>query len=217
MFSAIILGGGSGERMGLGYNKVLYKIKEKTVIEHASKLFIEDPEFSEVIIVANREDYDRIKILFKQEKVKVIKGGDTRQKSVYEALINLLEDTYVFIHDGARPNISKKSIEILKKEVINQPAILFTKAKDSIIQYKNDIIKEYLNRDQIGYIKTPQAFKKEEILKAYELALEKDHEYTDDASLYMGELKKDIRLIEDNDANIKLTTKFDLDIMEDIL
>lgn len=217
MFSAIILGGGFGQRMGLGYNKVLYKIKGKTVIEHASKHFIEDPDFSEVIIVANREDYDRIKVLFDQQKVKVIKGGKTRQDSVYEGLSTLLEDGYVFIHDGARPNISKTSIEILKKEVIKQPAILYSKAKDSIVQYENDKIIKYLNRNQIGYIRTPQTFKKEDILKAYDLAKENNHEYSDDASLYMGELNLDIKLVEDDDANIKLTTKFDLDIMEDIL
>lgn len=217
MFSAIILGGGSGQRMGLGYNKVLHKIKGKTVIEHASKHFIDDPDFSEVIIVANRDDYDRIKVLFDQKKVKIIKGGNSRQKSVYEGLTHLLEDNYVFIHDGARPNVSKENIAVLKKEVINQPVILYTKAKDSLIQYENDKIIKYLNRSQIGYIKTPQAFKKEEILKAYELANEKHHEYGDDASLYMGELKANIKLIEGDDANIKLTTKFDLDIMEDIL
>ncbi|MFP4478198.1 MAG: 2-C-methyl-D-erythritol 4-phosphate cytidylyltransferase [Candidatus Izemoplasmatales bacterium] len=217
MFSVIILGGGSGERMGLGYNKVLYKIKGKTVIEYASKQFIEDPEFTEIIIVVNRDDYDRIKVLFDQKKVRIVKGGDTRQKSVYEGLSHLLENDYVFIHDGARPNISKKTIDYLKKEVINQPAIPYTKARDSIVEYENDKITKYLNRNKIAYIKTPQAFKKKEILKAYEMAKEANHEYTDDASLYMGELNIGIKLIEDDDANIKLTTQFDLDIMEDIL
>ncbi|MDA3931605.1 MAG: 2-C-methyl-D-erythritol 4-phosphate cytidylyltransferase [Tenericutes bacterium] len=217
MFSAIILGGGSGERMGLGYNKVLYKIKGKTVIEHASKCFIDDPDFSEVIIVANREDYDRIKVLFDQEKVKVIKGGKTRQESVYEGLKQILNSTFVLIHDGARPNISKESIEKLKNVVENEPAILFTKATDSIIEYEGNKIKKYLNRDKVGYIKTPQAFNVKEILKAYELAIKQNHQYNDDASLYMGELKLNIKLIEDDDSNIKLTTKFDLNIMEDIL
>lgn len=217
MFSAIILAGGSGQRMNLGYNKVLYKIKGKTVIEHAAKNFIEDPEFTEVIIVVNRDDYDRIKVLFDQKKVKIIKGGKTRQESVYEGLSNLLENQYVFIHDGARPNLSKETLETLKKEVIKQPAIPFSKAKDSIVEYENDKIKKYLNRSQIAYIKTPQAFKKAEILEAYEMANEKNHKYKDDASLYMGELNLDIKLVEDKDSNIKLTTKFDLDVMEDIL
>ncbi|QWB99991.1 2-C-methyl-D-erythritol 4-phosphate cytidylyltransferase [Mycoplasmatota bacterium] len=217
MFSVIILGGGSGERMGLGYNKVLYKIKGQTVIEHASKHFIEDPEFSEVIIVANREDYDRIKVLFNQEKVKVIKGGQTRQESVYQGLTKIIKNTYVFIHDGARPNLSKDKINILKEEVQHYPVILYTKAKDSIVRYEKDKIINYLNRDQIAYIKTPQVFKLKEIVKAYELAKAHHREYSDDASLYMGELNLSVKLIEDDDANIKLTTKFDLNIMEDIL
>src|SRR6056297_1341338 len=109
MYSAIILGGGTGERLGLGYNKVLYKVKGKTVIEHAVQKFLDDKEFNEIIVVMNRNDYDQTKVLFNDQRVRVIKGGQTRQESVYLGLKDIQLNDFVFIHDGARPNPSSKS------------------------------------------------------------------------------------------------------------
>jgi len=217
MFSAIILGGGSGQRMRLGYNKVLYKIKGLTVIEHAAKAFIEDPDFQEVIVVMNRDDFDQVNVLFHQSKVKVVKGGNTRQESVFIGLKHLAQHDYVMIHDGARPNPSKTSIEALKHEVLKHPAILFTPSKDSLVLNNQGKIDRYLNREEVACIKTPQAFKTEDIIQAYHLAKDHQHTYKDDASVLMHELKQDIYLVKDDESNIKLTTRFDLRVMEELL
>ena len=56
-----------------------------------------------------------------------------------------------------------------------------------------------------------------EIKKAYALAKAHKHQYTDDASLVMHELKKDIKLVEDDESNIKLTTMNDIKVMEALL
>lgn len=217
MFSAIVLGGGSGERMGLGYNKVLYKIKGKTVIEYAVEPFIEDEDFTEVIVVMNRDDYDKAHALFNHSKIKIVKGGATRQESVYIGLTYLNQNQYVFIHDGARPLVSKTKIDLLKQSVKNGPSTLFTPAKESIVSFKESKVSQYLDRNQIGFIKTPQAFKLSEIIKAYDMAKKHKNVYTDDASLIMNECQKEIYLIEDDASNIKLTTHNDLKIMEVLL
>ncbi len=217
MFSAIILGGGSGERMGLGYNKVLYKFKGVTVIEYAAKKFIEDHDFTEVLIVMNRDDYDQAKLLFNNPKVRVIKGGNTRQESVYIGLSELKESKYVMIHDGARPNPSLESIKKLKESVVYGPVILYTASKDSLIYKNNILIDSYIDRDKVGMVKTPQAFSYVHIMNAYEQAKLNHTHYKDDASLLMSELALQVALIEDDETNIKLTTKFDIKIMEELL
>lgn len=217
MFSAIILGGGTGQRMGLGYNKVLYKINGLTLIEHSAKKFIDDPDFKEVVIVINRDDYDQVNVLFDHPKVEVIKGGDSRQESVSIGLNQLRYQSYVFIHDGARPNVSQESIQQLKLNIGEAGAILYTKANDSIISLEDNKIKFYIDRKTIGFVKTPQAFKTNLIQKAYEAAFINKRHYTDDASLFMQELNLDVVLVEDKEDNIKLTTAFDLKIMEELL
>lgn len=217
MFSAIILAGGSGERMGLGYNKVLYKIKGKTILEYAVQPFIDDEDFTEVIVVMNRDDFDMGRVLFEQAKVKVVKGGETRQESVMLGLACLEKNDYVMVHDGARPNIHLDSLARLKQAVLTGPATLFTPVRESVVIFNNDQIKDYLNRSQIGLIKTPQAFSRTMINEAYELARKQKHIYTDDASLVMKVLKQKIYLVKDDESNIKLTTQKDIKIMEALL
>ena len=217
MFSAIILAGGSGERMGLGYNKVLYKIKGRTIIEYAVKPFLDDSSFTEVIVVMNREDYDLGQVLFNESKVKIIKGGETRQESVEQGLIAVHMNDYVMIHDGARPYINLKTLDLLKESVKKGPSTLFTPAKESMVSFKDHMVESYLNRSQIGMIKTPQAFKVEDLKHAYDLARLHQNQYKDDASLLMKELNQKIILVEDDETNIKLTTKNDILIMEALL
>lgn len=217
MYQAVVVGGGSGQRMNLGYNKILYKIKGKTIIEYASEKFINDPDFSEVVIVINREDYDQVKLLFDNPKVKVVKGGETRQDSVFIGLNSLIKDNNVFIHDGARPGLSQRSIDLLKAKIQDKACALYTRPKDSVLLHKSGLVSDYLDRTNVGLIRTPQVFKLTEILDAYKQAINHKHIYKDDASLYMSELKKDVVLIEDEELNFKLTTPFDLKVMEDLL
>lgn len=217
MFSAIILAGGSGERMGLGYNKVLYKIKGKTILEYAVQPFVEDETFTEVIVVMNRDDYDLGRVLFENAKVKVVKGGETRQASVYLGLAAIEENDFLMIHDGARPNLKRNSLEKLKDAVTQGSATLFTPVKESVVAFSSNQITTYLDRDQIGLIKTPQAFRTSIIKEAYELTKNQSQIYTDDASMVMDVLKEKIILIEDDQTNIKLTRQEDIKIMEALL
>lgn len=217
MFSAIILGGGTGERLGLGYNKVLYKIKGKTIIEHAVQTFLDDASFNEIIIVMNRNDYDQTKVLFADQRIRVIKGGKRRQDSVWCGLQEVKLNDYVFIHDGARPNVSSDKIKALKEKVSLGGVTLYTLAKDSVAYKSHAEVETYLEREKIALIKTPQAFILNDIISAYEKARSHDKTYKDDGSLYMQELNKDLHLVMDEETNLKITTMFDLKVMEELL
>ena len=56
MYSAIILAAGSGTRLGLGYNKLLYKIDDKTIIEKTVEVFKNDNDCHETILVISKDD-----------------------------------------------------------------------------------------------------------------------------------------------------------------
>lgn len=217
MYSVIIVAAGSGKRMGLGYNKIFYKINDKTLLEHTMENFIKDSDFKEVVVVLSKDDLSKVKSLFTNEKIKYVLGGSTRQKSVFNGL-SLINTKYVFIHDGARPNVKKTDIAKLKQVSRNSDAVvLFSKAKDSVVKYSEGHINEYVNRDQVGLIQTPQVFKTDLIKRAHSLAIKSGKEYTDDASLYMKELNQNVSLIESQELNIKATTKYDLALLEEIL
>ncbi len=217
MYSAVIVAAGSAKRTGLGYNKIFYKIKGKTLLEYSVDPFIKDEDFKEIVIVVSKEDLQDVRDLFSDPKIKLVIGGTTRQKSVFNGLALTNED-YVMIHDSARPNIDILDIEAIKTELKESDAVvLYSPAKDSVVKYSDNKIVNYQDRDKIGLIKTPQAFLNKEIKKAHSLALKNKNDYKDDASLYMHELYKKVSLIEGNETNIKATTKLDLIILEELL
>lgn len=217
MFSAVIVAAGSSRRSGLGYNKIFYKIKEKSLIEYSVDKFIKDKDFTEIIIVVSKEDLKEIRAIFSNPKIKFVIGGSTRQKSVFNGL-SLVNEKFVFIHDSARPNISLEDIDKLKVAIKNNSAvILYTPVKDSIIKYDEKDLKEYLDRSKIGLVQTPQAFNSKLIKKAHSLAIKSKMVYTDDASLFRRELKSKVSLIEGDESNFKATTKHDLMLLEELL
>ncbi|MFW5794032.1 MAG: IspD/TarI family cytidylyltransferase [Bacillota bacterium] len=216
MFSAIILAGGKGERLNLGYNKVLYKIKGKTILEYATEKFIVDKYISEIIIVIDKENYNKINKIFPNKKIKIITGGENRQSSVSNGLKEVTND-FVIIHDGARPNVSFEEIKTIKENVKNGPCILYTNIKEATVEIEDKKVRNYINRDKLALIKTPQGFNTNDLIKAYKLASKNNNVYLDDASLLFYELNKEITILKGKDRNIKITSKFDLEIMEDLL
>lgn len=216
MYSVIILAAGKGTRLNLGYNKVFYEIHHKTILEYSVDYFLNDPSFSEVIVVANEKDLSQLKQILIGKEVKITLGGITRQESVYNGL-KKVNNKYVMIHDGARPFIDKNDIENLKVVVKENACVLGKKLKDSIAKHSFGKLQTYVNRDNYVLLQTPQAFTTTKIVKAYELAMKNENSYSDDASLYMHELLDDVIIIEGNEFNIKLTTELDLKILEAVL
>ena len=217
MFSVVIVAAGNASRAGLGYNKIFYPIKGKYLIEYSVDYFLKDNDFKEIIIVVSKNDLQRVRSLFSSSKIKYVFGGSSRQRSVFNGL-SLVTEEFVMIHDSARPNLQILNIDYLKQETINNDAcVLFTPTKDSVIEYNKGKIIKYLNRDNIGLIQTPQAFRTSLIKKAHSLALKNGNNYTDDASLYIKELNKDISLILGDETNIKATTKIDFTFLEEVL
>lgn len=218
MYTALIVAAGSGSRTRLPFNKMFYEIKGKPILLYSVERFLADPDCEEVIVVHASADQGKMSTLLKNySNVKLVLGGDTRQQSVYSGL-KVAKSLYVLIHDGARPNLKKTSIDELKKAVKDKKAaILAVPIKDSIITVENNLISDYGDRKSTYMVQTPQAFLTEEILKAHLLANNSGSVYTDDASLYMDLFNKDVKVVLGEDDNIKVTTKADLSLMEVLL
>ena len=207
-FSLIITAGGTSSRYG-GENKLLVKLKDKTVIEETVSKFVDFEEIDEIIISANISIIEILEDLLKSPKIKIIEGGNTRQKSVYNALKQVKND-YVIIHDGARPLIRKETIAYVLEDVITKGAVsVMTKTTDTIKEVAEDgrIIRT-IDRSKLYNTQTPQAFKTSLIKTAHEKL--KDGNFTDDSSM-LEYLNIPVYIVNGSYTNIKITIKSDLD------
>lgn len=204
MRTVIILAAGSGSRMDLGYNKMLYRYKNTTILDHTLKTFVNSNIFDEIIIVKNSDD-----IIKYDEKIKIVNGGKTRQKSVIIG-VQEAKNEYVYIHDGARTFINIDELKRLENALQNFQKIncyaLAVRSKDTINYVENDCIKDVLKRENLYCMQTPQVIRREIYL---EIISHTEKEYTDESSLMFAN-KQSVKIIEGSYENIKVTTKEDL-------
>lgn len=216
-YSAIILAAGSGKRSGLEFNKILYEINGKKIIDYSLSFFQSDEDCSQIILVSASSEIDSFSRMFQNQKIEVVVGGETRQESVRLAL-DYANNDYVLIHDGARPFIPKEGV---KKMLIgleeNDSTTLGVKAKDTIQEIEGNRIVRTLDRDRLILTQTPQGFMKDKLIRAHNLALKHGFVGTDDTVLLDEFLKIKALFIEGDYRNIKFTTIEDIEFLEVIL
>ncbi len=215
--SGIILAAGSGKRTGLKYNKVLYEINGKKVIEYSIDNFKKYPQISEIILVVSEIEIVYFANKYRDIVDKVIVGGKERQDSVFKAL-NEAKNEFVIIHDGARPYLPDHSMhEIFAKIEHENVMTLGVKMKDTVQEVQGNRVTKTLDRSKLIRVQTPQAFKKSDLLKAHVMAQENQFQATDDTMLVAKYLNKHAYIVEGDYRNIKLTTLEDIKLLEVIL
>ncbi len=194
MNSVIILAAGSGTRCGLGYNKVLYEINGKPLIEYTIEKFVG----YEVIIAVSNEDY----LYFKEKfaKYKIVIGGSTRQESVINAMKECNNED-VLIHDGARVFVPTNVINNVREALISHNAVVACVMVKDSIKDKNG---KNIDRSSLYIAQTPQGVKKSIYLNCV------DKEYSDDVSV-LENCGYDVEIVEGSYQNIKITTIEDIE------
>lgn len=209
MISVIITAGGSSSRFE-GENKLLYKIGEKTVIETCLEKFINLNFVDEIVISANFSIIPELNKLFSNvSKIKIIEGGSSRQKSVFNALKACNNPEYVIIHDAARPFIKQKTIiECLNNAKDIGASIVAVKTVDTIkIVDKNGMISSTPDRNFLWNAQTPQIFKYDLIYRLHEKY--SNCEFTDDSLLFEKE-GLPVVITQGDYSNFKITTIDDI-------
>jgi len=207
-FSVIITAGGTSSRYG-NKNKLLEKIKDKTVIEETVNKFLSFNNVTEIIIPVNDSISEELKELLKDKKIKIIAGGSTRQKSVYNGL-KCVNNDYVLIHDGARPLVTTDTIKETMDMTLKYNAVsVMAKTTDTIkeVDESGKIIRT-IDRSKLYNTQTPQGFKTCLIKDAHEKLA--DGNYTDDCSM-LEAVNVPVYMVNGNYTNIKITVKNDLD------
>ncbi len=223
-FAAIVLSAGSGKRMKSDVPKQYMDLMGKPVIYYSLKAF-EDAGFSSIVLVCGKEDveYCQKKIVEKYHftHVKaVVPGGQERYHSVYEGLKATQDADYVFIHDGARPMINQEIIERLKAAVIEEDAaVAGMPVKDTIKMVDdNAYVSDTPERKYVWQVQTPQCFAFPIIYEAYTSIIQDELEgwtipaITDDAMVLEYATDHEVKMVEADYRNIKITTPEDLAI-----
>lgn len=223
--TAIVLAAGSGSRMKSKTKKQFMEIKGKPVIWYSLFEF-EKSRVDEIILVTGKEDIDYCKKeiveKYNLKKIKnVVAGESERYESVYNGLKEVTGNI-VLIHDGARPLINNEIIERSIEGTIKSDAcVVGVPVKDTIKRAnKEGYIIDTPNRSELWITQTPQSFKTDLVKMAYKKMkeeLEKGNttlNITDDAMVVEEFTTNQVRFVQGDYKNIKVTTPEDIDIAE---
>ncbi len=202
---AILCAAGKGARAGFEKNKLLVPFMGSTPLEKTLSAF-DFPAIDEILVTSSQEDYAEISSLCQKfPRCKVVLGGETRSCSVYNALKTASADI-VLIHDGARPFVTREVIEgCLQSVRAVGSGVCAVECRDTVAKVKGGKIVDVPPRESLRLIQTPQGFFRENILYAYERALEEGREgFTDDSSLFAAYCGQP-RLCAGDQGNVKLT------------
>lgn len=219
---AVVLAGGKGSRMGTDIPKQFFEIKGKTVLEYSVAAFDSHPSIDEVVIVSHKDYIDKVKDLVSKNNFKkviaVLEGGKERYDSSLAAVRKYAaEDVILILHDAARPLVSKRIINDVISTMKSAKACgVAIASTDTILVCNDGVLKSVPDRKTMYRAQTPQAFDIEVIRSAYEIGL-KDPAFTatDDCGVVL-KYRPDIpiRIVDGEDANLKVTYRDDLKTVE---
>jgi len=222
--AAIVPAAGSGTRMKAKQEKPFIKLSNRELIAYSLKVLDESPVIDEIVIATKQKNIQRLERLTKKEQFEkirsIVEGGKTRAASVYNGLCSVSEDVdLVVIHDCARPFINKDIIKKTVSEAKRHGAALAAVLVKPTIKRSdkdNKFVKETIDRKALWEAQTPQAFKKETLLKGYAKIKTSKANFTDDVSIVEA-IGQRAKIVPSSYSNIKITTEDDLSIAEAII
>ena len=235
MVSAIVVAGGKGSRFvlsepkpsGEDLPKQFLMLGNAPVLGHSLLAFDKNPHVDRIVLAVPREHLtmckDMVEHLGLRKPCDVVSGGDTRQGSVCNGLLELEEDCMdglVLVHDGARPFVDGEDIEaLLTAAYDHDAATLGLPVTDCLktVDFEMSITKT-MPRDNIFTVQTPQAFKAELLIKAHKEARAAGHKNLpyDDCQL-VEKLGVAPKVVAGNPRNIKITHAIDMVVARAIL
>jgi 2-C-methyl-D-erythritol 4-phosphate cytidylyltransferase len=223
--SVILPAAGLGTRMGRPtadkpgvMRKQFMLLDGVPVVLHTIRKFAACPLVSEIVLATRPEDLEMVNELIAMgslpKPVRVVKGGDTRQQSVENALLTLADDTeLVVVHDAVRPFIAAKAIErVIEEARETGAAIVGIVPVDTVKQVHLNKIRATIPRDKLVLAQTPQVFHFSLLKQAFAKAREDSFVGTDEASLVERLDEVQVSVVPGSDRNIKITRPTDIEL-----
>ena len=215
---AVIVAGGSGNRMNAAIPKQFLPINGTAVLLYTIETFLSAFSDLEIILVLPEKfmrDGDAIvQQASDPKRIEIAAGGNTRFHSVKNGLKLVTENAIVFVHDAVRCLVTNDLIHRCYEGALeNGNAIPAIPVSDTV-RMETAEGSVVVDRSKLLVIQTPQTFFSNLLLKAFEQ--EYDSSFTDEATV-AEKFGIKIHLIPGEDENIKLTRPIDMEIAEKIL
>lgn len=226
---ALIIAGGKGQRMHQEIPKQFLNVNDKPILIYTLEHFQKHPEIDAVEVVCLEGWHDILWAYAKQfgiSKLKwVISGGSTAQESIRNGVMELQEvcgpEDIVVIHDGIRPLVEDFVLtDVLVQCKKHGNAVTSMPYNEQIfVTEDGETSTQYIPRDTLRRVSTPQAYTYGKLRWAYEKAFTENIgiQASTYANTLMVELGEYLYFAAGSDKNIKLTTKDDLELFKALL
>ena len=219
--SVIIAAGGRGVRLGADVPKQFLEIGGRSLLERTIERFVTHPGVAEVIVALPAAFVQPVAARMTEQgwrHVRCVEGGARRQDSVANAVAHARADASVIaIHDAARPFVSKALIDrTIAAAVEHGAAIAALPVRDTVKQAGGSPadasrpIAATLAREDIFLAQTPQAFRRDVLLRALDTGRELNLEASDEAML-AERAGWPVHLVAGEAVNMKITTSEDFE------
>lgn len=219
----LIPAAGSGRRMGSQRNKLLLTLLGKPLLSWTLAAAEASQHISWIGIMGQPDDFPDFKAILSDlslvKPVELIKGGATRQESVYNGLQALPPSgDRVLIHDGARCLATAELFDRAAEALLSCPGLIVAVPVKDTIKVVNEsrIVLDTPDRRNLWAAQTPQGFEVKLLKQCHEQGRQKGWEVTDDAALF-EKCGLPVQIVEGEETNLKVTTPVDLALAEFIL
>ncbi len=224
MVTVIFPAAGRGSRMGISMNKAFLDLEGVPMLLRTMRKFSATAAIDSMIVAVAEEEVALTRMILTSDQTlkpwQVTAGGSERQYSIANALKILPEDTdVVLVHDAARPFVGLSVIENVVDAarefggaIAAVPETNTIKAADA-----DGFVIATPDRRNLWEVQTPQGFRKDIILAAYEKATLEKFLGTDDASLVERLQNARVKIVQSDYRNIKITTPEDLAVAKAFL
>jgi 2-C-methyl-D-erythritol 4-phosphate cytidylyltransferase len=218
MTSAIVVAAGTSQRMG--FDKLTASLAGCPVFIRTLQRFENCSDVEEIVLVAHSDRLKQFGSLAADHGInkvsRVVAGGAQRHLSVYAGLqaINPKAE-FVAVHDGARPLITSELISLAVQEAREHGAVSLAAPIVETIKRANEEQRVIDSVERVGLwtMQTPQVFRREWLVKAYEAVLASDIAVTDEVSA-VQKAGFPVRLLTNPEWNLKITYPRDLDLAQ---
>ena len=224
--TAILPAAGLGTRMGADTPKQFLALDGVPLLLFALRRLAACPAIAEFVIATRAEEVDSVTASVASENlgrpVHVVRGGDTRQDSVANALAEVSpEADLILVHDAVRPLVTVSQIERVIAEAAScDAAILGIPAMDTVKEVKRAslptdvaLITATIPRERVVLAQTPQVFLASLLLEAFARARQDGVTASDEAGL-VERIGRDVHVVVGSERNLKITRPGDMELAE---
>ena len=227
--TAILPAAGLGTRMGAEKPKQFLELDGVPLLVFTLRRLAACPAITGFVIATRGEEMDSVAARVASENlgrpVHVVRGGDTRQDSVANALAEVSpEADLILVHDAVRPLVTRSQVErVIAEAAACDAAILGIPAMDTVKEVKRAtpqggaadvaLITATIPRERVVLAQTPQVFRASLLLEAFGRARQDGVTASDEAGL-VERMGRDVHVVLGSESNLKITRPGDIELAE---